>query len=240
MKKMITICLLAIISIMSAQEADVKKSSERREGFGGFGVGTIYQNMDNLNQRLTANGYQKIDSYFTTIGGGGYGYIGNKILIGGSGFGGVGNVSESDSAQAEVSIGGGFFEMGYIAYEDSRFRIWPMLGIGGTGTSISINPKNTTPDFDELLQDPKRSVNFASGSLGLKAAINADAVFTIKKDDGKTTIGASLQGGMIYEASNNLWTMGNGSEVFNGPNMPREKFFLTLNIYFGGSENRVE
>jgi len=238
MKKIIAICLMAIIGVMSAQEVDLKKKNLRREGFGGFGVGSIYQNMGNLNDRLAANGYQKIDSYFTTIGGGGYGYIGDKILIGGSGFGGVGNTSESDSAQAEISMGGGFFEMGYIAYEDSRFRIWPMAGIGGTGTSISINPKNSTPEFDELLQNPKSSVNFASGNLSLKLALNADAVFKIEKDEGTTTIAASLQGGMIYEASRSLWTMGNGSEILNGPDMPREKFFLGVNIYFGGSENR--
>lgn len=132
------------------------------EGFGGVCFGLQSSVLGNLKSSFKDAGYNIPDfdvAWFQ--GGGGYGKI-NRLLIGGWGAGGSASF-ESSYAKAEVSVGGGGFEMGYAVIELPFLRCYPLLGFGGWGTTIKITPLSKTIEqatLEDALKNPQEVASY--------------------------------------------------------------------------------
>lgn len=208
-----------------------------RGGFGGFSVGSIYIDNSEINDLIGNYGFDKFDDNFATFGGGGFGRVGSHFLIGGSGFGIPETSVENDSITATLSGGGGFFEMGYIVYQKKGYSFAPILGIGGSGLSISLKPKREDGvTFEDLLLNPKRGVDLDTGNLSMKFSLMNMFMFNASEKDGEIfNIGASLQIGTIYHLSDDGWSA-DMAEISGGPERDKLNYFLELSIYFGSSK----
>ncbi len=247
MKRLITFIILIILgltlNLYSMPLRHGSKKFKNPEGYGGFTMGLYYNSMNSLNARLKGTGYGTVDSTFTTIGGMGYGLADNRIMLGGSGFLLMDNQSESSSSKNKVKGGYGFFEMGYGIIKTKNYGLFPVLGIGGGTTKIKLNSKYSgSPDFNDILNDPKRNAEIKNSSFALKLALRNHISFKVREkiEDGKRQIfkmGCNLNIGVIY-TFNNSWEL-DDIEVYNSPKLPKEKYYASITILFGGSEKSL-
>lgn len=243
--RIIVILLIVLISFsLSAAPVGVvgvhspKMGFKDAEGFGGLQVSVYHAAMGSVNAHLKSAGYGTIDSTFMTIGGGGYGIIKNRTIVGGSGFFIFPNKSESVNATAEVKGGYGFFEVGYGIISTDKFKMFPMLGIGGGSMKMNLMPRYSgSPNFQDILNDPQRMTELSSASFAIQVAMQQLFIFKEweEEEDGEThlvKVGGALKFGVIYNF-NNDWKM-DGINVMSSPKIPKERYFAGLSIMFGG------
>jgi len=240
---LLTILLASSLFADTTDESNDKKieiglKKKKSEGSGGFSFGIIQLNVDELNKRIKAFGFGEFESRFATVGGGGHGIIGEKILIGGSGFGTLPVSLENDSVRITLSGGGGFFELGYIAFESKGYRFIPVLGIGGMGTNITLKSlSNGSNNFNNLITSPSGNAEINSGGVAVKLELKNRFVFDVAENEiDSFRIGGELSFGAIYQA-NNDWDFEDES-ISNVPNTGKESYFIKLAILFGGSNKR--
>lgn len=183
--KLALILSLSIFLIFSSLIFAQEKCCKTTSGRGYFIAGTNVLDLDALNSRLVSNGYKEFSNNFIAIGGGGHGII-NKIIIGGQGgtiFGGDETVELGTETFKTSLIGGyGFFDVGYIIYSKKGLNIYPFLGLGGGGLTLKI-VEDSSPNFDELLTDPKRSVELNMGGFLLNLALGMDYFIKLGGDE---------------------------------------------------------
>jgi len=192
-------------------------------GMGGFSYFSVGYDAQTLNQAFAG----KIEGFPSSgwgSGGGGFAII-NNFLIGGFGFGSSMH-AEGDSLFAEVSCGGGFFEVGYI------YPFWKLfgmveLGIGGIGTDIFMHEPLGDASFDEVLDDPGRTTRISAGGIGFMGG----AGLIVKLSP---FCFLSLRGMYIYSPSQPDWRFEDGSNCTGGPDMNPSSWVLSVGIMFGG------
>jgi len=99
----------------------LKAQNKLYGGMGHFYIGSGVYTLSNLESELsksTAFGNEySMNPEMLTIGGGGFGLLNGKWVIGGNGFGAIPfNESQADEGFTELAIGGGFFDFGYVVY----------------------------------------------------------------------------------------------------------------------------
>jgi hypothetical protein len=73
------------------------------------------------------------------FGGGGYGVRADRLLLGGSGRGG-GASAEDNRRRVALGGGSGSFDVGYVLVDTGSLRLYPLVGIGGSG-GFAVMPK---------------------------------------------------------------------------------------------------
>jgi len=165
---------------------------------GGFTSGASFWDNSAISSRLEAQGYDPLSSYGLAMGGGGYALVGH-LLMGGSGFGITYPKSESDSATADLSLGGGFFEIGWLFAPADWFWIYPTMGIGGMGYGLHLVPVRGEQNFDSLLANPRYSATLGGGGFAATGALSAQFNIPFATGQGGgAIIGIVLKGQMIY------------------------------------------
>jgi len=237
-------CIAALVGCMAPRPAHAQDATddatgpvEHREGGAGFfAIGTsVAGGIDNLNDRLEAMGYPTFGSAALSLGGGGYGIVGRRVLLGGEGHG---LIRPAQSFQGRnVSVGGGYglATLGYLAVARSHLRVYPQVGVGAGGFTVDIGSTGEATEFDEVLDDPNRRAELSRGSLLVSLALNATyELFSAPDEAGGLRIG--VQAGYLFAPFSSEWQLDNNplddgpdTTGFDGP-------FVRLLIGGGGGD----
>ncbi len=214
-----------VLSICFSTNVLARKPRVMSGGFGGFGPTVAFVNFRGLNDELGKKDIDNLNSLHWMMGGGGYAFI-DRIVIGGSGWGGSQSVS-SDSLRVRVNIEGGQFEAGYSLVTMRHFVATPMLGIGGSGYTVTIRHLlGDICNFGELLESP----GYTSGISFSEFTLTPEIVITIPV----RFIGLQLKTGYAYTPVSPEWKLADGSNLIRGPEVAEGNPFVTFNILFGG------
>lgn len=216
--------LITALLLLSAGLASAKGYNG---GFGMFGPGLGFVDYSGLNSTLGRYGFERLGSLHPMMGGAGYGFI-NRIVIGGGGWGGDQTAaSESLNLRCRVTVSGGEFQVGYSLISVKRLIVTPLLGIGGAGYEISLQPATgSVGNLDSLLAHPGRtsSLSFSSLSTSLQLGITIPVSF----------VALHLRGGYCLMPGSPAWTMGDGATIIRGPSVAKGLPFVLLYVGFGG------
>ena len=222
----------------SAQEADFWAGSSGR-GF--FQAGFLRLAVDDMNSALSGAGLPTLDRSTVTLGGGGYARRG-RFVIGGEGHGLLSDDQPSPDGAVQVSLDGGYglFKVGYLAYTESGLDVYPMVGIGGGGLSVSI-VERSAPTFDEILVDPARSSRLSTGMFLMDLSVNADYRFTrYRREDGRAGgLLVGLQAGYLFAPGSTSWTLDDTNGVAGGPDLGIQGLYVRLSLGGWGGRGPV-
>lgn len=199
--------VFALLSFQLAFGQDKSSNSKVVGGMGYFMIGIGSLDIDGVNTRLEAAGMSTFSNNFLSLGGGGHSINGNLIL-GGEGHGmGVGEISEGDYTSS-LSVGYGFFDIGYAVYSTDAFYVYPLIGIGGGGMSVRIVERGTSPSFNDVLENPKRGVEISTGGFLLNLSLGTDYVFAMEKGkNGRGGFSIGLRIGYVFTPIKGDWSM---------------------------------
>ncbi len=234
----ITVALTAFVPPAHAQDdsghehhADHHHAEYREGGAGYFAIGTNVLGIGALNDRLESVGYPTFGSAFLSLGGGGYGIVGGRVLLGGEGHGLI-RPSQSVGGR-DVSVGGGYglATLGYLAVSQSNGRVYPQVGLGAGGFTVDLGSAGTATEFDEVLDDPNRRAELSRGSLLVSLALNATYEFSTSKEAGGFRVG--LQAGYLFAPYSSDWQLDEDT-LADGPDAGFDGPFIRLLIGGGG------
>ena len=222
------------ISLVAQEETEEKtKKTKEFGGMGFFHFGYNQVDLNSLNSLLSNNGYTKFPTNYLSFGGGGWAVIRN-FVIGGQGHGLSGGTVTGAAYSSEIEMGYGFFDLGYMVVSGKNLKVYPVLGLGGGGVTVRINEIGTTPTFDDVLKDPKRSVELSSNGFLTKLEVNFDYILNntgSNEGNGGFILGLTI--GYTYSPSNNGWEM-NERDISGGPVTGVNGFYARLKIGGGG------
>lgn len=203
-------------------------------GYSMFGTSTL--DLDALNSRLESKGYPGLSDNFFTTGGGGHAVINDRIIIGGEGHALLGDEVTSGNYESSISAGYGFFDVGYIVYSKNQLRVYPLLGIGGGGMTLKIKEKTGSLSFDDVLDNPARSVNLTTGGFLLSFAVGMDYLLILGGDEeGEGGLVFGLRAGYTISPFERGWEM-DELELSGAPEMGITGPFVRFMFGGGGME----
>ncbi len=186
-----------------AQEVKKEKVSG---GTGYLMTGYSAFNVSSVNVELGNYGYPELTGGSFSFGGGGH-FVYRNWMLGGEGHG----LSNSDASDGEYELnlkgGYGFFNAGYIIYHDRTLNLYPLVGIGGGGATVSVTRKANIPvTFDDLLSDPARQSQITNGGFLMNFSIGADFfVFAEKTEDATGGWLIGLKAGYVLQLNDSSW-----------------------------------
>ncbi len=126
-------------------------------------------NASTVEWALKSRGYPAPEFNGVSSGGGGYFQVG-RLLIGGSGEG-TNARAENDIHQSAVGAGSGMANVGWLLLERGGLRVYPLIGAGGSGTGMSVQPKNRT----------SQGVSITGGGANILAGVGVEFRLRITK-----------------------------------------------------------
>ena len=228
---------LILFSTTSQSQGLVKHAREGGGmGYSMFGWGTL--DIEALNSRLESKGYSSMSDNFFSVGGGGHGIINNKVIIGGEGHTLLGEEITSGNYKNSINVGYGFFNVGYIVYSKKQLRLYPLLGIGGGGINLKIKEKPVSLSFDDVLNDPERSVELSTGGFLLSFAVGMDYLLLLGGDEeGEGGLVFGLRAGYTLSPFKRGWEM-DEIEISGAPDIGITGPFIRLMFGGGGFEKQ--
>ncbi|NOZ61632.1 MAG: hypothetical protein GXO74_08105 [Calditrichaeota bacterium] len=228
-----TVALVFIaFSLLMADENSFKKAG----GSGYFSIGMSKLDIGDLNSRLAAKGYPEFSDNFLSMGGGGHTFR-DKLVIGGEGFGLTASEEKfslgNTAYKANLAVGYGFFDIGYMLFSSKKVNIFPMLGIGGGGASITIIQSGTA-SFDDVLSNPKRNTELSKGAFLLNLSLNAEYFITFKESkEGVGGLLLGVQAGYTIAPFTSDWKI-DEYDVTGGPDFNFSGPYLRIEFGGGG------
>jgi opacity protein-like surface antigen len=226
--------LATVAANNAAAEEPAKPEADRFGGAGYLMPGVRQLQLDPLNETLAEAGYSSIGQTALSLGGGGHVMVG-RLRIGGEGhfvtsLGGDGSRGDT---RVNVSGGYGMFRLGYAVVATERFSLYPMLGVGGGGLTVSFTQQGST-NFDQVLADPGRDASMSRGGFLFDAALGADYRIAVSHEgDGEGFMLVGLRGSYAVAPVMAGWTSAGGS-VAGGPDVGLAGPSVHLLIGFGG------
>lgn len=214
--------------------AQETKTNRLSGGLGYFMIGYAGFELESINTQFKNKGYPELANGSFTFGGGGH-FVFKNFIFGGEGHGTTGSNASNANYNLNLSVGYGFFNLGFILYHNPTVNIYPILGLGGGGATIAITEKNKYPkNFDDLLNDPARESYITNNGFLINFSIGADYIISGIKT--KTTSGGWLVGvkaGYILNASGNDWSF-NDENIAGSPNAGISGPYVRLTFGGGG------
>jgi hypothetical protein len=210
------------------------------EGAGMLVAGVAVLDLSSLNKRLHANGYERVPSALTMIGGEGRAVFDSGFV---AGVRGAGIFTPSGSGpggmQTHFSGGYGTLDFGFAFLHSERFLATVTGDVGGYGTSLGISDGQNV-SFDDALANPRRSLTLARGGLLLGATLGFDARVPLGGGEhgrrGFFTIGLRL--GALFGPALTAWNLGDAGQATGGPSSGLNGGFATMVLGFGGGLRR--
>lgn len=176
-------------------------SAYAEPGSGGFGYalfGVTNVNFGNLQNVLrSTEGFGKnftISSNGTAAGGGGHALLTNRLLIGGKGYGSITSITGSENdVEVSVTSGGGGFNLGYSLINNNKWLVYPFIGYGGGGYTLSIenHAKQGLKLGDETLAESTNAEYTAEQSI-FEVGLGAHHLFFNPETSGGLMVGVIL------------------------------------------------
>jgi len=221
-KRIAAYILLLIISFLWAnftQGQKIKATSIESGGMGYSILGKSFINLGDLNSHLESRGYTAMSDNFFTVGGGGHAIMGNRWIIGGEGFSLLGDDVTGNNHKQSITIGCGFFNLGYVVYSIHDLIVYPMLGIGGGGMSFKISEDISSVTFDNILDDPERNTEITTSEFLLDLGGGISYLLSFGKDE--TDMGGmfiGIRGGYMISPFRGDWML-DDIEITGAPDM---------------------
>ena len=96
--------------------------------------------------------------------------------------------------------------MGYIVYTKKQLWLYPLLGLGGGGMNLKIKEKPSSLSFDDVLDNPKRSVEISTGGFLLSFAVGMDYLLILGEDKkGKGGLAFGIRAGYTLSPFKRGW-----------------------------------
>ena len=233
------VVIVMLLCLFSFTITSYAANGRRGTGRGYFMVGYSQLNFDELNNCLTAKGYPELSNSLITLGGGGHAII-NKFVIGGQGNAYLGSKEEAkigdDRYETSIAAAAGFFNIGYLLYSKNGLCIYPLLGFGGGGMTMKIVDQ-TSPSFDEVLDNPKRNTSLTTGGFLLDVSVGMDYLIKMEEDEngyGGLVIG--LRAGYTIALNKGDWIL-ETIEISGGPDIGITGPYVRLLFGGGGTSN---
>ena len=139
----------------------------------------------------------------------------------------------SQPFKSSLTGGYGLFHIGYIIYSKKCFNIYPLLGIGGGGVTLKI-AEDSSPSFDQVLNDPKRNVELIYGGMILNLSVGVDYFIKMEEtDEGFGGFLLGLQAGYLLAPFTHDWKM-DEHDISGGPDVGLNGFFVRITLGGGG------
>lgn len=237
MKKgiLLAICCLSLLPLR-AQDGDFEAPPEggpkRTSGIMGyFSFGGHQNDISELNEMLFAASQPDFNANGLSMGGGGY-LIRKNFIIGGEGQTFLTKRAENDSSWASLEGGEGLFRLGYLLLSKPKFFLYPAVGVGGMNYTLTLQPKDSLPAFQQLAQDPRYMTRITAKSLILDFSLNFN-LFVIGDGNNGGGLSLGLTGGYTLSPTDVTWKLGESdlpsppANTFTGP-------YVRLNVTGGG------
>jgi len=233
-KLILGFCLIVLLLQFSSAMAQPAKVEKSGSGGGYFMMGVSVLDVDDLNTRLANSGYPEFSNNFISIGGGGRGFV-NKFVLGGQGhtlIAGDENITLNNTAyKTSLTAGYGLFNFGYLIYSKNRLNIYPLIGLGGGGLMLKIT-EDSSPSFDEILANPKRSVELNFGVFLLSVSLGMEYFIKLGEDEkGIGGLIVGLEAGYMIAPFSDDWMM-EKNDVIGGPDIGFQGPYIRF--MFGG------
>lgn len=211
-----------------AQSDEAAEPSFSTGGGGFFAVGVHETALDDLSARLQAEGYPSVATTLVAVGGGGYSVVADRFLIGGEGYGLIGPARTAGGRTITAGGGYGVFTVGYQFRPSPRWRLHPLVGLGGGAVQLEIGSTGAE-DFDDVLQNPNRSATLTRGQFLVSLGAGAEYRFLGDRETGGLQVGMRV--GYLWAPSRAEWELGDES-LRGGPDATLGGPFVR--IHFGG------
>ncbi|HEX2679035.1 MAG TPA: hypothetical protein VHM19_20435 [Polyangiales bacterium] len=213
------------------------EDDDNAEGFGTFLLGAGYFDFSSLNDRLAANGYERIRGPLTVIGGEGHAVLRSGFVVGGRGAAILGPSGDGPGS-LRTHFGGGFglLDLGFALVHTRAVLFTVTGGIGGYGLGLDIGD-DSSASFDAVLKSPKRSVSMSHGGVLTAVTIGLDGRVPLGKAEkgreGFFTMGLRIGG--LYGPTVGEWSLPQGADATGGPDAALAGVYAALSIGFGGA-----
>jgi opacity protein-like surface antigen len=201
----------------------VERSDHGGRGF--FMIGAQQLDLDELNERLGDAGHPDFDDVALTLGGGGF-FRRGRLILGGEGHGVIGSSETTADGDLRTGLAGGYglLNLGFAVVEHSGLLVYPLVGVGGGGMSLSIDERST-PSFDDILDDPRRGVRLNQAQFLLSAGVGVDQLF----GGGRGGIAVGLRAGWTFAPLDSEWSFSR-NDVADGPEGGFDGGFIRLSV----------
>jgi len=241
MKRWLIMSLVLILSF-SLSTALIAGEEEKeewspKEGYGGVILGGLYMDLAELNSSFNRNNLASIKEENFTIGGFGYGVIGEKLIIGGEG-GGFWQAMESKELKAKLYGVEALFDLGYVALRGEDWKLYPLMGVGFGIYQLKFIPALATPTFDQLLANPKQYASLRLRSFIMKVSLGIDRFIKVGKSRNQGSEKGMLVGlrlGYSWMPRSTGWKM-RQMEILNSPKTSFGGYFFNIVIGGGGRD----
>jgi hypothetical protein len=203
----------------------------------GFLIGGGFFDLSDLNDRLAANGYERLEGPMLVIGGEGRSIAANGFVFGGHGAGIMGATGDGPGAlETEWSGGYGMADFGYAPIRLSSFLLAITAGIGGYGMSLDI-ADNRDVDFEDVLDAPRRSTTLTRGGLAFGLTLHIDARIplgpVLDTHHGYLALGVRLSG--IFGPALGHWSLPDDDDAEGGPTTGLTGAYAAFVLGWGGT-----
>lgn len=221
--------LLLVASLSLSSVASAQSPSRPTDVPGGMvfvAVGGASPQLSSLNQFLRAAQFPTFTSEVPTMGAGGYGMIGDHIMVGGEGHAYVWGTGQRGSQDVTIRGGALLATGGYAFYPFAdrlpELRVFPRIGAGVGTVRLRISGSGDT--FAGVIESPARGVTLARTSFLLSASAGAEYTF-LRETRARFRLG--LQVGYLASPTATDWQIG-GASVFGGPDVSLQGPFVRL------------
>ena len=208
-----------------------------QEGHGGLLIGVANRNLESLNARMRAGGYETFPSTALMFGGWGWGSKG-KWMLGGSGSGFWKRVG-GQVADATLSGGMGFFELGYKLESAKASQVIGLAGFGGGGYTLKLVPHEVEQDFDNILRSTRTGSQLGSGQVLGKVGLQLDWIGPKIDKEKRTNLTVGVRLEYVFGITSPAWNV-ETSELHNAPDVSFSGFSLTLAVGFRGIQKSCD
>lgn len=218
-------------------------AAQQAGGRGAFQLGYQAPDIDPLNASLVSSGFPAFDDGFLTLGGFGFGRVGD-FLIGGEGHGFLPREETTPDGEFRTRLSGGYgmFNLGYMALSNERVDVYPIFGVGGGTLQLDLIERSS-PVFGEVLDDPGTSTRLTTEDFLLSAAVGVDYRFGAyphesrrrrdrddDEDEGRGGLFLGLRAGWVWAPGDTQWQLDELNEVAGGPTAGPTGFYVRVSV----------
>ena len=157
----------------------VGPSSARAQPF--IGLDVAHLDASGLNGVLASSGAPGLPETYVGYGAGGHGTFG-RVYLGGGGFNVLGFTATEGTSSTSLSGGGyGFFDLGYVALDTERWRVYPYASFGGGQWTLTVvqtrgGGTGDAESVSDLLKTPGTSTDLTIGTPVIGGTVGVDYV----------------------------------------------------------------
>ncbi len=194
-----------------------------------------YANLDNTEfQSFLVPGFEELSKHYASFGASGHVLLKN-LLLGVSGQFIGAPTKEHGDLDADVTGGMGFLNVGYALVNKERFKVYPLLGIGGGVMDMKIMHQGDITQ-GEIINNPMQQtqLSIANAMVDLGAGLDY-TIMEMTSADGRTKGGLNLglRAGYIFGADDDNWTY-TGGDVMGGPEFGMRSYYVRLAVGLSG------